>query len=59
VFAQACTIIVELTRSREEIAGVLVKRYCHDTIRMVKGELNAVSMMNVDIYVENPGVISI
>ena len=41
----------------EEVVAVLVEGHSHDAVGQVKGFLHAVSMVNVDVYVEHPGVV--
>lgn len=46
-----------LTRAGEEVVAVLVEGHGHDAVRQVKGLLDAVAVVNVDVDVQNPGVV--
>lgn len=49
--------LVHVTRSREEVVPILVEGHGHDSVRQVKGLLDAVSVVNVDVDVQNSGVV--
>ena len=34
-----------------------MKRHCHDPVREIEGLLHAVPVMDVNVYVEDPGVV--
>lgn len=46
-----------LTCSREEVVPVLVEGHGHDSVRQVEGLLDPVAMVNVDVDVQNAGVV--
>lgn len=46
------------TCSREKVVPIFVEGHSHDAVSQVKGLLYTVTMVNVDIDVENPGVVS-
>ena len=52
VFARAHANVSKLTGTGE-ILAVLVKRHSHDTVCRVEGFFDAVSMMHIDIDVQN------
>lgn len=46
------------TGSWEKVVAVFVEGHGHDAVSQVKGLLYTVTMMNVDVNVENSGVVS-
>lgn len=46
-----------LTSSWKKVVSVFVEGHGHDAVRQVKGFLHAVAVVNVDVDVENPGVV--
>jgi len=49
---------VKLTSSREEIIAVFMKRDGHHPVRQVECFLYAISMVDVDVYVEYSAVVT-
>lgn len=46
-----------LTGSWKKVVSVFVEGHSHDAVRQVEGLLHAVAVVNVDVDVENPGVV--
>lgn len=46
-----------LTCSGEEVVTVFVKGHGHDAVCQVKGLLDAVAVVDIDVDVQNPGVV--
>lgn len=46
------------TRSWEKVVAIFVEGHGHDAVGQVEGLLYTVAVVNVDINVENPGVVS-
>jgi len=46
------------TRSGEKVVPVFVEGHGHDAVSQVKGFLDAVAVVNVDVDVQNSGVVS-
>src|SRR6266403_268810 len=59
VLSQPGAIIVQLSRSWEKVASILVKRDSHDAVRMVERELDTIAMMDVDVDVQHARVVPV
>ena len=59
MFAEAGAVVVELARSREEIASVFVEGDGHDAVGMIESEFDAVAMVDIDVDVQNAGVVPV
>ncbi len=49
----ACADFILETCSREQCPASLVKRYCHHIVAVVKGVLDAVAVMDIDIEIKD------
>lgn len=50
-------VVIELSCPWEEFASILMKRDGHDPVGMIERKLDAVSMVDVDVDIENTGMI--
>lgn len=58
VFAESVSYLVDGSGSWKEVSGVLVEGDGEDSIRLVEGFLNSISVVDVDVDVEDSGTVS-
>ena len=59
MFAEPCTIIVQLSRAREKVAGILVTRDGHGAVRVIESELDTFTVMNVNVDVQHARIVPV
>lgn len=59
VFPVANADLVHISGARKELVAILVKGHGHDTVCGEESLLHAITVVNVDIYVQNPGVVPV
>lgn len=57
VAATLCSHFIHVTCAREEVVSIFVEGHRHDPVGEVEGLLHAVTVVDVNVNVEHPGVV--
>ena len=57
MLSQPVPVVIKFPSSREEIASIFMEGDCHYAIGLIESEFDTIPVMNVNINIENAGVI--
>ena len=57
VFSEAKAVVVKFSSPGEEVAGVFVERDGHDPVGGVECLFDAISVVNIDVNIKDPGMV--